>query len=148
MEQVYALASASVVHEVIDGEAIIMDMRSGSYYSTDGIGALVWSAALSKAARGQIVEAAERAFPDADAAAEVARFLDHLLGAGLLRAETHTGTAAMAPDFTGAGPWRAPALSSHQDMQDLLLLDPIHDVDATGWPMPKDPAANTTPGNA
>jgi hypothetical protein len=28
----------------------------------------------------------------------------------------------------------------YEDMQDLLLLDPIHDVDETGWPARKQDA--------
>jgi hypothetical protein len=31
-------------------------------------------------------------------------------------------------------PYEAPALHKYNDMQDLLLLDPVHDVDETGWP--------------
>ena len=30
--------------------------------------------------------------------------------------------------------FNAPVLNKYTDMQDLLLLDPIHEVDATGWP--------------
>jgi hypothetical protein len=33
-----------------------------------------------------------------------------------------------------AGSWSSPVLSIYDDMQDLLLLDPIHDVDESGWP--------------
>jgi hypothetical protein len=32
-------------------------------------------------------------------------------------------------------------LNVYSDMQDLLTLDPIHDVDAAGWPMPKNETA-------
>jgi hypothetical protein len=137
MQRGYVLPSGSIVHEVIDGEAIIMDMRTGSYYSTDGIGALVWSAALADAPHQLIVDAAEHAFPGVDAGGHAARFLDALVEAGLLRAEDREGTGA-APDFATAGGWHPPALACHSDMQDLLLLDPIHDVDETGWPMPRD----------
>jgi hypothetical protein len=28
-------------------------------------------------------------------------------------------------------------LNKYTDMQDLLLLDPIHEVDAAGWPSTK-----------
>jgi hypothetical protein len=35
----------------------------------------------------------------------------------------------------------APVLHKHTDMQDLLLLDPIHEVDETGWPSVKKDAA-------
>jgi hypothetical protein len=30
--------------------------------------------------------------------------------------------------------WVAPTLTVYADMQDLFQLDPIHDVDETGWP--------------
>jgi hypothetical protein len=33
--------------------------------------------------------------------------------------------------------FNAPVLNKYTDMQDLLLLDPIHEVDATGWPSTK-----------
>jgi hypothetical protein len=29
-----------------------------------------------------------------------------------------------------------PSLNKYSDMQELLLLDPIHDVDDAGWPKP------------
>jgi hypothetical protein len=29
-----------------------------------------------------------------------------------------------------------PVLERYDDMEDLLLLDPVHDVDAQGWPQP------------
>jgi hypothetical protein len=29
-----------------------------------------------------------------------------------------------------------PLLNKYSDMQELLLLDPIHDVDEAGWPKP------------
>ena len=45
------------------------------------------------------------------------------------------------------GPWAAPGLQRFSDMQDLLLLDPVHDIelDANGWPIPRDQAADGTP---
>jgi hypothetical protein len=32
-------------------------------------------------------------------------------------------------------PFAAPALNTFSDMQELLLLDPIHEVDEAGWPV-------------
>lgn len=39
--------------------------------------------------------------------------------------------------------YRPPVLEVFADMQDLLLLDPIHDIDEVGWPVarPDSPAA-------
>ncbi len=43
---------------------------------------------------------------------------------------------ALAPISAGDRPaFEAPVLESYSDMQDLLLLDPIHDVDDAGWPV-------------
>ena len=39
--------------------------------------------------------------------------------------------------------FEAPSLEKYTDMQDLVLLDPVHEVDQTGWPrqQPDDEAA-------
>jgi len=50
------------------------------------------------------------------------------------------------PTPTGEA-FRPPTVAVYSDMEDLLLLDPIHDVDETGWPVRADvPAAD--PGHA
>lgn len=148
MEPGFELASTSLVQEVIDGEAIIMDMGSGCYYSTDGIGAVIWSAALAGAPQQNIIAAAERAFPNIAAGEQVERFLAELVNAGLLRPSDVPGSGS-EPNFAHTHRWAAPMLSIHLDMQDLLMLDPIHEVDSTGWPKPKDvPLAPTTSGDA
>lgn len=137
MTQTLGLSSTSIVSEVIDGEAIIMDMRSGSYYSTEGVGALIWDALQAGANRQELAAAIARAFPsEVDAEADASRFIDTLLASGLL-APSNNAAASLLPDF-GSVAYKAPALSSHDDLRDLILLDPIHDVDDTGWPTRKD----------
>ena len=37
----------------------------------------------------------------------------------------------------GLPPFEPPTLSKYKDMQDMLLLDPVHDVEEAGWPEPK-----------
>ena len=37
----------------------------------------------------------------------------------------------------------APQLHKYTDMQELLLLDPIHDVDQEGWPATTESNADT-----
>lgn len=39
-------------------------------------------------------------------------------------------------------PFEPPVLEKYTDMQDLLLLDPIHEVDDTGWPKRKNQTDN------
>ena len=77
--------------------------------------------------------------------AEVEGFAGRLLDAGVLRARDGTAPAPAAADDAPADapaakePFRAPQIRAYTDMQDLLMIDPIHDVDETGWPVRRDP---------
>jgi hypothetical protein len=121
---------------VIDGEAIIMDLRSGLYYSSDGVGAVIWKAIEEGASHRQILDWAVATFGGEDTVAgDTAAFLLDLLTHGLIRniTDKQSGPAIVAPN----GAYRRPILSVHDDMHDMILLDPIHDVDAAGWPTRK-----------
>ena len=41
MDRAYRIEAASVVSDVIDGEAVMLHRGSGDYFSTDGVGCLV-----------------------------------------------------------------------------------------------------------
>ena len=43
---------------------------------------------------------------------------------------------------TGSIPFDAPILKRYTDQQELLLLDPIHEVDDIGWPREKEESSN------
>jgi hypothetical protein len=140
----YRVCAPAVVSEVIDGEAIIMDLRSGNYFSADGAGARLWEVIALGCAHDDIQAWAAAAF-EGDAAtigAGVDAFLDQLTGHGLIEVEDPPrNTPAPAPAARES--YRVPLVAVYTDMQDLLLLDPIHDVDEAGWPTRKvdDPPA-------
>ncbi len=123
-----------------------MDLRRGFYFSTRGIGAAIWSMIERGEPVAGIADRLAGAFPDvaADIPGAVEAFVGDLLMQGLIApagpeqdgpeqgGETMNGTPAAAPVF------EAPVLETYADMEDLLLLDPIHDVAETmGWPTRK-----------
>jgi hypothetical protein len=59
------------------------------------------------------------------------------LAAEDLISPTESAGSAATPGPGTRAPYAAPTLQKHTDMQDLLLLDPIHEVDETGWPSVK-----------
>jgi hypothetical protein len=122
-----------VSFERFDDDLVLVHFETGNYYSFNRTGADAW--ALLEG--GTTHEAICRALAGAgdvsagDVSDDVARFLDALRDDGLiLPAEGRAPTPA-AP---AAGPYEPPAFERFTDMQELLLLDPIHEVDATGWP--------------
>lgn len=137
----YIVNAPSVVSEIIDGEAVIMNLKSGNYYSSDQTGAVVW-AWIEEGRSVAEIEALACARYDAprpEIVRGVTAFLARLLEEELVRADPGAGPpaakiATALPSATGREPYRPPEINVYKDMQDLLLLDPIHDVAESGWP--------------
>jgi hypothetical protein len=129
---------AKVVHETIDDEVIIIHLESGAYYNLVAAGAGVWRAILQRASCEQAVDALSRAY-GADPAVvrdAVTALLEAMVREDILiPAEPQAGTTAAfdLPAKTGTA-FTVPELTKYTNMADLLLLDPIHDVDEQGWP--------------
>jgi hypothetical protein len=148
-----------VVHETIDGETILIHLGTGAYYSLEGVGAHVWGLTVAVGDEGEIVADVQSRY-DADlqmVAEAVESLLRRLLEEELLApAETTSGgrvggvpaggdegdaAAGEKPprseDSASSLPaeFVAPVLSKYTDMQEFMLIDPIHDVEEeVGWP--------------
>lgn len=131
----FRVAAPQVVGDVVDGEAIVVDLGSGRYHRLVGAGALVWQAV------------AEGRTPPTTG--PVGGLVAALLEAGLIVPESDAGDRAVVAGAAdaGAADWPAIeddgrlALESFDDLADMLLLDPIHEVDPdAGWPTPVRPA--------
>lgn len=150
MDRRFRSLSPFVVSEIIAGEAIIMSLKSGRYFSTLGSGAAIWGWIAGGRSVGETAALFSLRYDldPSSADIEVCRFVAELLAHELIVEETTTvgtaPTAAVALPATDCGhgdsvelePYQPPLLSVHADMKDLLLLDPIHDVDPMGWPTP------------
>lgn len=145
----YRISAERVAHETVDGEVVILDRLNGSYFSLTGAGADAWALFAEPRTPELVADALARHY-DADAAtvrAAILALTDELVSEELLVAgdgnvpvpEGH-GQGMLAPR-----PFTAPHLEKFTDLKDILLLDPIHDVDEAGWPKPaQNPAKNAT----
>jgi hypothetical protein len=137
----YRLNEPDVIQETVEGEALIVHTRSGTYYNLEGCGTLVWNALLS----GRSVEQIETTFASRSAAerAEIRSGLEtfvRALAAEELILPRERPAEDLAPATEPKTTFTTPGLRKFTDMQELLLVDPIHDVQPeAGWPLPKDP---------
>ena len=129
-----------VIHETIDGEVVIINLESGNYYSLRGSGARVWSGLVHGADFDTLAEDLEASFEGAhDVGPVLADFLEGLRTEGLTRRSNDASPPPppLSP-MTSRSPYQPPVLETFSDMQDLILLDPVHEVDeAQGWPRAK-----------
>ena len=123
--------------ENFDGEAVLVNVESGFYYSLSGSGPEI----LSMLDSGMSIDEVAAALGDKSGAPAhvrelVASFAQRLLDESILI--PRTSQPASAPPAHGAVAFAPPEITKFEDMRDILLLDPIHQVDeVAGWPKPR-----------
>ena len=121
---------AECAAKVLDGEAVIINLLNGTYYSLDKAGAVVWELAAAGGTIDEIVSGLTVRY-DVDASRarqDVERLVGELVTERLL---VPADGAVAAPDAHGNGAtangrlaYDVPALTTYRDMADLLALDP------------------------
>ena len=141
--QRFRVNTPTVTHETIDGEAVIINLDSGNYYSLVEAGSFIWALVEKGASANDVQNLLQQAYQGD--AGDIDRGVQELLAQ--LQQENLIvpvdGPAAVdltevMPSTNGHGKaaFNTPLLNKFSDMQELLLLDPIHDVDEAGWPKP------------
>jgi hypothetical protein len=145
VDRLFLVNAPSVVSEIIDGELIVMNLKTGNYYSSDKVGAVAWSwieAGKTETEMNRLAGTLYRASVQ-QIRGDLGAFFGRLLEEDLVREVPATNDEASTDGgatgaLTSAQDFVPPALCVYTDMQDLLFLDPIHDVGAVGWPKPRD----------
>ncbi len=138
----FRVSSSNVIHEIIDGEVVLINLQTGSYYSVDSVGAVVWDGIGKGLSLSQIVDTVSSRYSGSPMEIErgVQQLVDQLQEEQLIVPDEHSDeqrqkeTLAAGSNGERDRPFEAPLLHKYTDMEDLLLLDPIHDVDESGWP--------------
>ena len=140
----YRVNHPQVINESIDGEAIMINLATGSYYSLDPVGGEVWALVEQSRPVGDIVAelAARYDASEEEIRRSVEELLDRLQQEQLVvRDDSSNGSASRPPAGERDGeprPFTPPRFEKFTDMQDLILLDPVHEVDQRGWPYAAD----------
>lgn len=126
----------NVVAEAFDGEWVIVNLATGTYFSLDGSAAVLWPHAIAGLTLEEFVERAGRIYPAAgpELSRDIEDFHEQLRAHSLVRPVDAEPTTDVDVS-PSSNDYAAPRMGVHADLQDILLLDPVHDVDAAGWPV-------------
>lgn len=134
----YRLNEPDVSAEVFDEEVLAIDLKTGHYHSLRESGVFLWQTLMQGFSVEETASRLSARYPDsaAQALAEAENFAQQLVEAGLIvEASDATSPSDAAPAEPAGKPYVSPLIESYTDMQELLLIDPIHEVDVyTGWP--------------
>jgi hypothetical protein len=135
----YRINDEKMFFDIADGQAVVINFVTGMYYGTSTLG----SAVLDKLVNGASVEKILAALNAADGcpsdiSAKLDAFIKALSDKEIIVSgdtddqDVNFDKAAFADGFDMT-------LDEFAEVQDLLLADPIHDVDVEeGWPVKKD----------
>ena len=131
-----ATATPTCVAEDFDGEIVALNLDTGLYFSLPGLAGAIWRDLNAGHAPERILADLssfdERLGHDGD------KFIKSLVAHGLLHETNDAEPASTEPEYRmrvekGDSDLTFPA---HDDMKDLVMTDPIHDVDeSAGWPV-------------
>jgi hypothetical protein len=142
----FALNDNECASKVIDGEAVIINLSNGTYYSLENVGAHVWELLGKGLPIARIVEdvATHYDVTREQAAADVQQLVDELIAEKLLIPASDDTIATDAPN-SGNGKrleYVTPSLVTFRDMADLLALDPpLPRLEDVVWNEPELPVA-------
>lgn len=133
----YAVASRDIVFESFDGEAVVLNLANGKYFGFSDSGSRVWQA-LSSGVDAQTLTGLT-AGGSTLGAAELEHFISQLLELGLL-VRSEAAAQPLPGDLAAelAATNEPLKVSIHDDLADLIIVDPIHEVEEPlGWPAVK-----------
>lgn len=119
--------------DVFDGEYIIANLDTGLYYSVQGIAVSVLNA-MPFSNLDTVIQTLSIAFPihSEEIEQELYSILKELLAEGIVKQDADTNMG-IEQEYRAPAEYIQSRFNRYADMQDLLLLDPIHDVDEEGW---------------
>lgn len=135
----YRIDLTRLVAERFEEETVLVNVESGYYYSISPSGAEI----LGMLNDGIPAEnLAPALFGDSENCerfrSRIAGFVDQLAAEGIIvehEPENDTGTYASSQHYSTDAGYELPVLERFDDVRDLLLIDPIHQVDPRyGWP--------------
>lgn len=129
----YQLNSPPCIAELVDGEYVVINLDSGKYYNIVGLGAQVFQYLTLGASVTALLSAMSE---DSSFSLQLDQFISQAVDEGLLKAALIDETSELPkPVLDKALGIETLAINVYTDMQELLVLDPIHEVDeAQGWP--------------
>src|SRR6476661_7482158 len=140
MMESYRINAPHIVSEVfVDEEAAVINLKTGNYYSLNKSATEIWSQIEKGAGLDEITAFIIGRFrvDNSFDKTEIRDFVEKLVDEGLIVAEERSsdnGSAAVeiTADLAADKPnYETPVLECYADMQELLLLDPIHEVEET-----------------
>lgn len=130
--QRFKLNTLACIAEAVENDLIVINLHSGRYYNMRGETVASWQALIRGVAPGELISANTW---DSSQIEHFKGFVQYIIDENLLVPQ-EAPTAQMAAPHIELGGGAEPFLVDvFTDMEEMLMLDPIHDASVdSGWP--------------
>ncbi len=144
----YRIDKQNIVLEVFDDEGVLLNISQGKYYSVRGRTILrvldLLSHPISLGYLKEVISNEYLVNPEI-LESELKDLINILLSECIVILENNDKTEHhwLTQEFVSKQPYTPLSIEIFDDMQDLIMLDPVHDVEALkGWPYQKNEDGN------
>ena len=136
----YAKFDNNILSDVFGEEVVLVNLDSGMYYSLRGSATQIWIRLFNQYSLIEILADLIQIYQvtENQLNADINLFVTQLLELKIIK--TATDAERKEIDFISKDiliDYSTPVVEIFSDMQEILLLDPVHDVDKSGWPISK-----------
>jgi hypothetical protein len=136
-DDIIAANSVSAASEDFGGEAVIIHFDRGTYFSLGGSAPAIWAMVQKPVTMAGMIDAIRSAkiavTPEFEFALGV--FVEQLLEHDLVRPAKSAEPSSLPSGVDAALFTNPPTLEVFTDLAELILMDPVHEVDVLeGWP--------------
>lgn len=138
MDRQYRAQTPQVIYEAMGAEEVVINLDNGCYYSFNPAAAFVWRSLLNGHSARDMLKAltGNEALDAEETSQKLTGFLQMLLEEHLIESAETVDRTEVHADGRFDGSTFVPSFEKFTDMQEMLLLDPIHEVGDMGWPNP------------
>jgi coenzyme PQQ synthesis protein D (PqqD) len=138
----FCLNEGNVIFEQFDTELVAIQLATGAYHSISGAGIDAFLLLPLEPTITDLSNALALKYEASAAriAEDLERFLEELRNESLLVTRADDGGSVQLPALSQSGtrlPYEPPSFQPYHDLQNLLFIDPVHEVSPAGWPQPK-----------
>jgi len=129
LDKSYKVNSPGVIHDEIDSEVVIVDLNIGHYFRINKESSQLWNLIIKGNSISQILTSCENR---SDLQLDMAKIVQNLLNLQII-----CEVAEQSNPITELPKWKYTKfeIEKFTDLEDILGLDPIHEVDEEkGWP--------------
>jgi hypothetical protein len=139
-ETQFRINEPQVIHQLFDDELVAVHLATGTYHSLPGTaGEILLMLGPNGAYLPEIAAELENRYdaPIEVIQSDLEKFILELQEHFIVVPATRPPSHRQAPAASSEAPravYSAPRLQSFTDLQELVMLDPVHDVGPAGWP--------------